>query len=78
MDETVKLKAWGTTILTPMPSNILNPSKTFVVSQEDQGVLERGLSFILTPLRLDKNVLKQDLYEYHRHFLNCCIILNSL
>lgn len=45
---------------------MLNLSQLFVLSRDEQDLLERGLSFIPTPLKLDKNEIKKDLYEYHR------------
>lgn len=66
LDETVKLKKGGTINVVQPLSNILNLSSTIVLTENEKTLLERGLSFIPTPLMDDRQTLKKDLYNYHR------------
>lgn len=66
LDEATKLNAGGPRLLTPTQSNILNLSLTYILNESEQSLLEKGLSFIPTPLGVDKNCLRRDLYRYHR------------
>lgn len=51
---------------TPKHSNITNLSTSYILSEEERRVLEKGLTFIPTPRGLDNRELKRDLYVYHR------------
>ena len=66
MDETVKLKMGVPRILTLGQSNILNVSLTFVLSEGEEALLEKGLFFIPTPWAVDRDELQRDLHRYHR------------
>lgn len=66
MDETVKLEVGGPRLLTPTQSNILNLSLTYTLHESEKTILEKGLFFIPTPLKVDKNGLCIDLHKYHR------------
>lgn len=47
-------------------SNITNLCSTFSLSTAQRTILERGLTFIPTPLKTDKMQLRKDLHLYHR------------
>jgi len=47
-------------------SNITNLSRSYRLSPIELGVLEKGLTFIPTPQKLDRLELRRDLYVYHR------------
>lgn len=68
MGFSVKLSRGGLLRITPIidGTNILNLSLTYSLTIEETSVLEKGLLFIPTPHRLDKQGLKRDLYQYHR------------
>ncbi|KAG8005394.1 hypothetical protein GBF38_001132 [Nibea albiflora] len=47
-------------------SNILNLATLFTPSPEQLSLLERGLSFIPRPTKLDREELQRDLHNFHR------------
>lgn len=51
---------------TPPLTNITNLSRFFVLDTHEIEVLNRGLSFVPTPRRLDQSELLRDVHAYHR------------
>ena len=51
---------------TPTHSNVLNLALTFSLSAGETSLLDKGLLFIPTPSKVDKQALRRDLHAYHR------------
>ena len=48
------------------PTNLLNLATLFTPSADQTSLLERGLSFIPCPTKLDREELQSDLHKFHR------------
>uniref|UniRef100_A0A4W5LRR3 Reverse transcriptase domain-containing protein n=1 Tax=Hucho hucho TaxID=62062 RepID=A0A4W5LRR3_9TELE len=68
LDGTAKIVGEGRPTSQPLhqDTNILNLSSTFHLSPSETRLLERGLTFIPTPLHSDYGDLQRDIYRYHR------------
>ena len=51
---------------TTQTDTILNLSKTFTLTQAQAGLLERGLTFVPQPRRVDGDELRRDIHHFHR------------